>query len=235
MVKRGLGVGFLLLVFGLFGTSSLLTAVVKQNLTRTLIAQARVAEGVELKMAPLCLGDLLNGKVGAVEFSAKRLGFAQGPVFSNVSFRSKGGQFDVGALLWQGEFVLQELAETHVRLELVEEELTALMRQDLPELEPTVYLKEGQVEVEGFLALFGERRLPFSASASLEKASGRSLRLAPLALKVAGVALWADLFNKYAPQLSWEFPLEIPWPVRLERFKVTPGAIHMEWREEARM
>ncbi|NLM37555.1 MAG: LmeA family phospholipid-binding protein [Firmicutes bacterium] len=232
MVKRGLGVGFLLLAFGLFGTGPFLTGLVKQQLTRTLIAEARVAEGVDLTMAPLRLGDLMNGRVGAVDFAAARLGFAGGPVFTNVALRSKGGRFDVGALLWRGEFILRELAETHVRLELVEEELTALMRRDLPELEPTVSLKEGLVEVEGFLDLFGRRRLPFSASASLEKASGRSLRLAPLGLKVAGVALWSELFNQYAPQLSWEFPLEIPWPVRLERFKVALGAIHMEWREE---
>ena len=233
--KRSIGVGFLLLALGLFSTGPFLTALVEQKLTRTLIEQARVAEEVELKMAPLRVGDLLNGQVGAVDFSAARLGFAQGPVFNNVSLHSKGGRFDLSALLWQGEFVLRELAETHMRLELSEEELTVLMRRDLPELEPTVFLKEGRVELEGFLDLFGQGRLPFSAGASLEKASDRSLRLAPLGLKVAGVALWAELFNKYASQISWEFPLEIPWPVRLERFMVTPGVIQMEWREEARM
>ncbi|NLC53208.1 MAG: hypothetical protein GX770_04510 [Firmicutes bacterium] len=235
MVKRGVGVGFLLLAVGLFSTSSFLTTLVKQKLTRTLIEQARVAEGVELKMAPLRLGELLNGQVGTVDFSAVRLGFAQGPVFTNVALHSKGGRFDLKALLWQGEFILEELAETHMQLELSEEELTALMRRDLPELEPTVLLKEGRVELEGFLDLFGQRRLPFSAGASLERASDRSLRLAPLGLSVAGVALWAELFNQYASQLSWEFPLEIPWPVRLERFMVTPGVIQMEWREEAQM
>ncbi|HHT06320.1 MAG TPA: hypothetical protein GXZ97_08650 [Hydrogenispora sp.] len=234
MGKRGIGVGFLLLALGLISTSPLLTTSVQQKFTRTLIEQARVAEGVELKLAPLRLGDLLNGQVGAVDFSAARLGFAQGPVFTNIALHSKGGRFDLSALLWQGEFVLQELAETHMRLELSEEELTALMRRDLPELEPTVFIKEGRVELEGFLDLFGQNRLPFSAGASLERASDRSLRLAPLGLKVAGVALWVELFNEYAPQISWEFPLDIPWPVRLDRFTITPGVIKMEWREEAR-
>lgn len=116
-------------------------------------------------------------------------------------------------------------------LELPEGELTTMMRRDLPELEPTVFLEENRVELEGFLALFGKGRLPFRASAGLEKASDHSLRLVPLGLKVADVPLWADLFQKYAQELSWEFPLTIPWPVRLERFQVRPGVIQMEWRE----
>lgn len=234
MGKRIIGVGFFLLALGLVSEGAFLTGLVKRNLTRTLTEQAQVVEGLELEMAPLRLGDLLNGQVGAVDFSATRLGFAQGPVFTNVSLRSKGLHFDFNALLWHGEFVIKELAETHMWLELPEEELTVLMRRDLPELEPTVYLKEGRVELEGFLDLFGQGRLPFSAGAALERASGRSLRLAPLALKVAGVPLWAELTQKYAQKISWEFPLDIPWPVRLERFMVKPGVIQMAWREEVR-
>src|SRR5690606_1057686 len=137
-------------------------------------------------------------------------------------------------LLGRGELILRELAETHLWLELTAEELTALMRRDLPELEPTVYLQEGRVELEGFFDLFGQERLPFRAGAALEKATDRSLRLVPLSLTVAGVSLWAELFAQYAPQISWEFPLAIPWPVRLERFTVRPGVIQMAWREEAR-
>ncbi|NLW60759.1 MAG: hypothetical protein GX073_10520 [Firmicutes bacterium] len=234
MGKHRIGVGFLLLVFGLLGTGPLLTTLVQHNLTRALTAQARVAEGVELKMAPLHLGDLWHGRVGAVDFTAARLGFAQGPVFTNVVLQSKGGRFDPAALLGRGELILRELAETHLWLELTAEELTALMRRDLPELEPTVYLQEGRVELEGFFDLFGQERLPFRAGAALEKATDRSLRLVPLSLTVAGVSLWAELFAQYAPQISWEFPLAIPWPVRLERFTVRPGVIQMAWREEAR-
>ena len=221
VVKRGVGVGFLLLAVGLFSTSSFLTTLVKQKLTRTLIEQARVAEGVELKMAPLRLGELLNGQVGTVDFSAVRLGFAQGPVFTNVALHSKGGRFDLKALLWQGEFILEELAETHMQLELSEEELTALMRRDLPELEPTVLLKKAGLNWKGFLICLDKGVYPL-APVLPERASDRSLRLAPLGLSVAGVALWAELFNQYASQLSWEFPWR-SWPVRLERFMVTPG------------
>ena len=231
MDKRILGIGVFCLVLGLVSEGSLLTRLVKRGLTKALTEQAQVAEGLDLRLAPLHLGQLMRGEVGELTFSADRLGFAEGPVFTDLNLKSKGLRFDPGALLWQGQLVIDELKETVLLLQLPEAELTTMVRRTHPEFEPTVYLEEERVELEGFLELFGQGRLPFSASAKLEKASDRSLRLAPLGLKVAGVPVWASLFNKYAQEIDWEFPLEIPWPVRLERFEVLPGVISMEWRE----
>ena len=102
MGKHRIGVGFLLLVFGLLGTGPLLTTLVQHNLTRALTAQARVAEGVELKMAPLHLGDLGHGRVGAVDFTAARLGFAQGPVLPTSSCRVRAGALTLPPCLGAG-------------------------------------------------------------------------------------------------------------------------------------
>jgi len=228
--KRIIGIGFLLFLLGLVGEGPLLTGLVRKNLTAALVREARVAEEVQLEIAPLGLRDLLSGQVGAFRLTAARFGFKEGPVFTDVSLQSEGMHFDPDALL-RGKFVLRALKETVMNLELPEGELTTMMRQDLPELEPTIFLEENRVELEGFLDLFGQGRLPFRASARLEKASGDSLRLLPLGLEVAGVPLWAELFQKYVPKLSWEFPLAIPWPVRLAHFQVKPGVIEMEWRE----
>jgi hypothetical protein len=230
LVKRIVGIGLIVFVFGLVGERSLLTGLVRKSLLDALAREAQVAEEIELEIAPLGLLDLLNGQVGEFSFTATRFGFAGGPVFTNVSLHSEGMHFDPDALL-QKEFIIRELRKTGMTLELPEAELTTMMRRDLPELEPTVFLEENRVELEGFLVLFGQGRLPFRASATLEKASDRSLRLTPLGLKVAGVPLWAELFQKYAQEISWEFPLEIPWPVRLRHFQVAPGVIKMEWQE----
>ncbi len=230
MVKRIIGIGLFVFILGLVGERSLLTGLARKNLLAALAREAQVAEGMQLEIAPLGLLDLLTGQVGEFSFAADRFGFKEGPVFTSVSLHSKGMHFDPDALL-QGKFILRELQETVMTLQLPEDELTAMMRRDLPELEPTVFLEENRVEMEGFLTLFGQGRLPFCAGATLERASDRSLRVAPLSLKVAGLPLWDDLFQKYAPKLSWEFPLAIPWPVRLHHFQVAPGVIQMEWRE----
>lgn len=234
MGKRLIGIGLILFILGVVGEGPLLTWLVEKNITRALTREARVVEEMKLELAPLKLKDLRNGQMGAFTFSAQRLGFAQGPVFTNVALRSKGMNFDPDALFQEGQLQIRAMQETMMTLQLSEGELTAMIRRDLPEFEPTVFLEDGWVELEGFLALFGQNRLPFRAGATLEKASERSLRLVPLGLKVADVALWADLFKQYAQEMSWEFPLEIPWPLRLESFQVQPGVIQMEWREEAR-
>jgi hypothetical protein len=231
--KRIIGIGLFLIILGVVGEGPLLTWLVEKNITRALTKQAQVVEEMDLELAPLKLKDLRKGQMGPFTFSADRLGFAQGPVFTNIDLQSKGMNFNPDALFQEGQLQIRAMQETVMTLQLSEAELTAMMRRDLPEFEPTVFLEDSRVELEGFLALFGQSRLPFSASATLEKASERSLRLALLGLKVAGVAPWADLFNKYAQEMSWEFPLEIPWPLRLESFQVRPGVIQMEWREEA--
>ena len=194
--------------------------------------QAPVSEDLAVELAPLSVGAFLQGRIGAFSLSARRLGFAEGPVFEAFSLHSKGMQLAPGALLFQQRIEIKELDETYLAFNLSESELTAHIRRDLPAYEPIVFLEEGAVELEGTLNLFGQGRLPFRATASLEQASDHSLRLTPQGLKVGGVTLWAELFTKYAQQLTWEFPLDIPWPLRLVNFEVKPGLIKVECREE---
>ena len=232
MDKRFIGFGLLFLLTGLFSGGALLTSVLEQTIKTSIMQQAPVAEDLALEIAPLKVGEFFKGRIGEFSFTAKRLGFSNGPAFEDFSLLSKGMQLDSSALFFKRRVEITELEETYLAFNLAESELTAMIRKDLPTFEPTVFLEEGVVELEGSLNLLGQGRLPFSATALLEKASDHSLRLMPQGLKVGGVTLWAELFANYAKQLMWEFPLEIPWPVRLVNFQVKPGVIMVEWREE---
>ncbi|HBT15741.1 MAG TPA: hypothetical protein DEB05_02140 [Firmicutes bacterium] len=232
MDKRIIGISLFFLLTGLFSGGSLLTRAVERNIKNSLKQQAQVEENLEFKLAPMSISDFFKGQVREFSFSAVRLGFPEGPVFQELSLQSKGMRFDAGALLFKGKLEIRELKETFLSLKIPENELTAMIRKDLPEIEPTIFLEEGQVELKGSLDLLGQGRLPFSATAYLEKASDQSLRLTPIGLKVGGVPLLSGLFKRYVSKITWEFPLEMPWPVRLDTFQIKPGVIKMEWREE---
>ncbi|NLW55082.1 MAG: LmeA family phospholipid-binding protein [Firmicutes bacterium] len=232
MDKRLIGIGFILLFTGFLTSGALFTRALEHEIKSALEQQAPVVEDLALELAPLSVGDFLKGRLGEFSLSARRLGFSEGPVFEELSLHSKGMQLAPGALFFQQRVEIKKLEETHLAFNLSESELTALIRRDLPAFEPVVFLEEGAVMLEGTLSLFGLGRLPFSATASLEKASDYSLRLKPQGLKVGGVTLWAELFANYAQQLTWEFPLAVPWPLRLVNFEVKPGVIKVEWREE---
>lgn len=232
MDKRFIGISLLFLLTGFLSSGPLLTRTLEQNIKAAIEQQAPVTEDLVLELAPLTVGDFLKGRIKEFSLSAQRLGFPDGPVFEEFSLQSKGMRLDPGTLFFKHRVAIKELEETYLAFNLSESELTAMIRKDLPAFEPTVFLEEGVVELEGALNLFGQGRLPFSATALLEKSSDHSLRLTPQGLKVGGVTLWAELFTNYAKQLTWEFPLEIPWPVRLVNFQVKPGVIKVEWREE---
>ncbi len=231
MDKRLIGIGIFLLLTGLT-SGALLTRALEQKIKGAIEQQAPVVEDLAVELAPLSVGDFLKGRISEFTVSAKRLGFDEGPVFEAFSLRSKGMQIEPGALLFQQRVEIKKLEETYLAFNLSESELTARIRRDLPAFEPVVFIKEGAVELEGTLDLFGQGRLPFRATAALEKASDYSLRLTPHGLKVGGITLWPELFSKYAQQLTWEFPLTVPWPLRLVNFEVKPGVIKVEWREE---
>ncbi len=205
---------------------------VEKKIMNSIKQQARVAEEIEIELAPIRLRDLLKGRVRDLSFSAVRIGFPEGPVFEDFNLKSEKICVEPGTLLLKGKVEIQELAQTFLSFKIPESELTLMMRRDLPDLEPTVFLEEGEVELEGSLNLLGQGRLPFKATATVEKASDQSLRLSPSGLKVGGIPLFAGIFEQYSQRLAWEFPLELPWPVRLTNFKIEPGYIRVEWQDE---
>ncbi len=205
---------------------------VEKNIASSIKQQTRVAEEIKIKLAPIRLRDLLKGRIRDFSFSAARIGFPEGPVFEDFNLQSQEISVDPSTLWLKGKVEIQELVQTFLSLKIPESELTLMMRRDLPDLDPTVFLEEGEVQLEGSLDLLGQGRLPFKATAIVEKASDKSLRLSPSGLKVGGIPLFSGILEKYNQRLAWEFPLELPWPVRLANFKIESGFIRVEWREE---
>lgn len=231
-VKKFLLLGLAGTLMGFFSGDNLWTRLVEGNLYKAIRQEARVAEEVRLKLAPMGFLDLLRGKIRGFDFSAARLSFEDGPVFEDLRLTSKGIDLNPGSLWFEKKLEIKKLAETHLSLRLSEEEITAAMRRDLPDWEPYLRLQPEGIILEGSLKLLGGGKLPFKATALLERASGTSLRLTPTGLDLAGISLFPGVFRSYQKELTWEYPLEIPWPLQMTEFKLEDGYLQIKWREK---
>lgn len=226
--RRILVCSLLILSVILFSGVTLFNHYLEKNLAQTLERETRVAEEVNWDLEPLGLFDLVLGRTREVEFAAARLAFQEGPVLEDLTFRSRCIQFNRNALWFGKRIEIQELAETELTFRITEAELTTLLRDEWPELNPCVDLSPGAVRIEGIL----KEQLPFAASVLLEQASDNSLRLSPTALRVAGFEVPAEVFTAYQEVLNWQFPVELPWPLEIEEFLVEEGFLRIKWREK---
>lgn len=229
-----------MLICGLLGIAVVLLSGVtlfnhylEKELTQAITRETRIAEGIDWHLEPLGLFDLIQGRTRDLQFSAARLAFREGPVLEDFSFRSRGLRLNRNALWFGRRIEVQELAETELTFRIAEAELTSFLREEWPEFAPSVELSPGTVRIKGVLKepLLKEK-LPFTAAARLEQASGNSLRLTPVTIKVGDFEVPPGVLA--GEVLHWQFPLALPWPLTIKDFQVEEGFLRMEWQEEKR-
>ncbi|NLY89214.1 MAG: DUF2993 domain-containing protein [Firmicutes bacterium] len=224
--------GLLVIAVILFSGVTLFNHYLEKELTQTIARETRIAEEVNWHLAPLGLFDLIRGRTREVEFSAGRLAFQEGPVFEDFAFKSRAIQLNRNAFWFGRKIEVQELAETELTFRITEAELTAFLQDEWPEFDPCVELSPGAVSIKGIIKeQILKERLPFTASVRLEQASGNSLRLTPITLKIGDFELPPGVFAAYQESLNWQFPLELPWPLTIKDFQVEEGFLRMRWRE----
>ncbi|NLZ43917.1 MAG: DUF2993 domain-containing protein [Clostridia bacterium] len=228
----------LVLIGGLLGIAVILLSGVtlfnhylEKELTQAITRETRIAEGIDWRLEPLGLLDLVRGRTRDLQFSAARLAFQEGPVLEDFSFRSRGIQLNRNALWFGRRIEVQELGETELTFRIAEAELTSFLRAEWPEFAPSVELSPGAVSIEGVLKepLLKEE-LSFTASVRLEQASGNSLRLTPVAIKIGEFEVPPGVLA--GEVINWQFPLELPWPLTIKDFQVEEGFLRMQWQEE---
>ncbi|NLW10198.1 MAG: DUF2993 domain-containing protein [Firmicutes bacterium] len=217
----------------LFSGMTLINHYLERSLAQAIARETKIAEEVSWRLAPLGLIDLIRGRTRDVEFSAGRLAFHEGPVLEDLTFKSRGIQLNRNALLFERRIEVQELAKTELTFRITEAGLTAFLREEWPEFNPRVELSPGAVRIQGVLREpVLKERLPFTASARLEQASGNSLRLTPVTLKIGDLEVPPGVVAAYLDALDLQFPLELPWPLTIKEFRVEEGFLRMEWREK---
>lgn len=217
----------------LFSGMTLFNHYLEKSFAQTITRETRIAEDVSWHLAPLGLVDLLRGRTREVEFSAGRLAFQEGPVLEDFSFKSKGIQLNRKALWFGRKIEVQELTGTELTFRISEGELTAFLQEEWPEFNPRVKLSPGAVSIAGMVKEpILKEALPFTASVRLEQASGNSLRLTPVTLKIGEFEVPAGVISAYLGNLDLQFPLELPWPLTIKDFQVEKGFLRMKWREK---
>lgn len=218
------------LCLGFFTGGSLVHHYIGNKLEQALQKETRVAEEVKWDLAPLSLFDLVRGTIRDVHFTASRLAFHDGPVMEELVFTGKEIKIDPKAFWFGGKMEVEELVETVLAFRLTEEELTTLLRRRASEWNPSVFLTPGEVRIEGVY----QEQLAYEATAILEQAGENSMRLIPTGFRVEGHAVFPGFFHTYRPVLAWEFPVELPWPLRIVEFRVEQGFLQIKWRERER-
>jgi hypothetical protein len=215
----------------LFSGVTLFNHYLEKEFTQTITRETKIAEDIDWHLAPLGLFDLIRGRTRDLQFSAGRLAFQDGPVLEDFTLKSRGIQLNRNAFLFEGKIEVQKLAETELTFRIAETELTSFLQDEWPEFVPSVELSPGAVRIEGIVKepLLKEE-LPFTASVRLEQASGNSLRLTPVNIKIGDFEVPPGVFAKEI--LNWQFPLELPWPLMIKDFQVEEGFLRMQWREK---
>ncbi len=229
LTKKILAFSLLGICLGFFTGESLVHHYLGKKLAQALAKETRVAEEVKWDLAPPGLFDLVRGRIKDVRFTASRLAFHDGPILEELVLAGKEIKFDPKALWFGGKMEVEALVDTVLAFRLTEEELTTLLRHRAPEWNPTLFLTPGEIRVEGVY-----RGLTYEASVWLEQAGENRMRLIPTGLRVEGYAVPPGFFHTYRPVLTWEFPVALPWPLRIDEFRVEQGFLQIKWRERER-
>lgn len=231
LVRRLLPLGIIGMVVVFSATTGPLTGLMRRQLLKTIYQETRVAEEVNLVVAPMSLLDLARGRIRGMTFTAKRLAFWDGPALEDLSFNSEGISLNPWRLWAERKVEVEKLTNTMLAVRISEEELTLAMEKDLSQWAPRIEILPKGITIHGSVDLFGGGRLPFSASARTEKASGHSILIIPTDLKLAGVAFLPGILKSYQTELSWEFPIELPWPMYLTDLTLQEGYLSLKWCE----
>src|SRR5690554_4602329 len=161
--------GLLLLCLGFYSGKSLFTVFVEKSLQKAIMNESRVAEDLQVNLAPLSVFSLISGRIQGFSLSASRLAFKNEPAFEELDFISKGMKIDPAALLFKKRMEVQSFEETSLSFRLSEEELTAAIRLDHPQWAPSLKITPAGVELDGKIDVLGHGVLPFIASIHIKK------------------------------------------------------------------
>jgi len=224
----------LLLCLGFYSGKSLFTAFVERSLQKAIINESRLAEDLQVDLASLSFFSLISGRIHGFSLSASRLAFKNEPAFEELDFSSKGMKIDPAVLIFKRRLEVQSFEETSFSFRLSEKELTAALRLDHPQWESSLKITPAGVELDGKIDVLGRGALPFIASVHIKKESANALRLTPTGLSIAGFNFLTEMLKDYHQELTWIYPINLPWPLKIADFKLNKGFLEMKWiqREE---
>jgi len=232
MILTVFTLGILLFSLGFFSSKGLLSTLMENILYKALTNESRVAEDLQLALEPLGFFPLLSGEIRGVSLSATRLAFPAGPVFEDLSFIASGMKLDLGVLLFERRLEIDRFERADLSFRLSEEELTAAISRDLPHWEPELRIRPEEIILAGRINIWNRGFVPFQASVRIEQAAANILRLTPTGFSVAGLDLFDKLFDKYRQELTWEYPVHLPWPLQISDLLLGQGFLEMNWKEQ---
>ena len=232
MILTIFALGIFLFSLGFFTGKGLLSTFMENILYKALTNESRVAEELQLDLEPLGLFQLLSGEIRGVSLSASRLAFPGGPAFEDLSFIASGMKLDLGALFFERRLEINSFARADLSFRLSEEELTAAISRDLPQWEPELRIRPEEITLAGRINIWNRGLLPFQASVRIEQAAANILRLTPTGLSIAGFDFFDKLLDKYRQELTWEYPVHLPWPLQISDLLLEQGFLEMKWKEQ---
>lgn len=190
------------------------------------------AETIDVSMAPVRPSDLIQGIFRDVRIDGAGFITKEGLRYDELHFSGRLIRIDPSQLFWQHQLVWREMKQTRLQVRLGETSLTEWLDQQLPELKPHVKLSPGILRIEGMLDLHWTA-VDFGADGVLQRKTADSLIYIPQKLQVAGFTLPEKLFKRklLASLGGWEIPLEMPFPMDLDSFRVEKGFLVAQWRE----
>lgn len=232
MILAVFTLGIFLFSLGFFSSKGLLSTLMENILYKALTNESRVVEDLQLALEHEGFIALLSGEIRGVSLSATRLAFSDGPVLDNLSFTARGMKLDLGALFYERRLEINRFDRADLSFRLSERELTAAISRDLPHWEPELRISPEEITLAGRINIWNRGLVPFQASVRIEQAAANILRLTPTSLSIAGLDFFDQLLDKYRQELTWEYPVHLPWPLQISALLLEQGFLEMNWKEQ---
>lgn len=221
----------LIIVFVIFslGIQMYLPMTIEKGIKNSLLNTYPLSKDVEVKVTPGIGLNILNGNIESLSIKAKKIYFNELPL-DDVDLSLEKLRFDTSELLNRKRFVLKDIAEGNIKLNLSEAALNQqVSSQPMYGINNAkIILDKDIVQVKGQLKLLAGY-IDASCFGMLEPGNGAQLIFKPVDLSLGGYAIPETLKNKLLGQISFKVSLtNFTLPIDIKKVKVLDGAILVE-------